>query len=189
MWRPCLDPFLTFYERVLGLWVFSFDESTEISARFHRKVLRKDFFTKITFRKNVLADFYDIQTMRDKPSHPLDPSSIGSRIRSRNKNERESLRYVYSFTPSIDMMAEVDSPKLVNITEAESSPPITRMEGSLQIRLVSVIGVEKVEGWREKYNIPSLVAIQIPGPFDIASDFLSDEIAVYEGFFELVLGI
>ena len=37
--------------------MFSFDESTEISARFHRKVLRKDFFTKITFRKNVHADF------------------------------------------------------------------------------------------------------------------------------------
>ena len=38
--------------------MFSFDESTEISARSHRKVLRKDFFTKITFRKNVHADFY-----------------------------------------------------------------------------------------------------------------------------------
>ena len=58
MWRPCLDPFLTLYERVLGLWVFSFDESTETSARFNRKVLREDFFTKITFRKSVHADFY-----------------------------------------------------------------------------------------------------------------------------------
>ena len=38
--------------------MFSFDESTEISARFHRKVLRKDFFAKITFRKNVHADLY-----------------------------------------------------------------------------------------------------------------------------------
>ena len=38
--------------------MFSFDESTEISARFHRKVLRKDFFTKITFRKNVHTDLY-----------------------------------------------------------------------------------------------------------------------------------
>ena len=56
-WRPCLDPFLTLYERVLGLRVFSFDESTEISARFHRKVLCKDFFTKNTFRKSVRADF------------------------------------------------------------------------------------------------------------------------------------
>ncbi|KAF3497713.1 hypothetical protein DY000_02053552 [Brassica cretica] len=57
-WRPCLDPFLTFYERVLGLWVFSFDESTETSERFHRKVLCEDFFTNITFRKSVHADFY-----------------------------------------------------------------------------------------------------------------------------------
>ena len=53
-----MDPFLTFYERVLGLWVFSFDESTVISARFHRKVLLKDLFTKITFRKSVHTDFY-----------------------------------------------------------------------------------------------------------------------------------
>ena len=57
-WRPCLDPFLTFYERVLGLWVFSFDELTETSARFHRKGLREDFFMKITFRKSVHADIY-----------------------------------------------------------------------------------------------------------------------------------
>ncbi|WZZ44945.1 hypothetical protein YC2023_041204 [Brassica napus] len=35
-----------------------FDESNDISARFHLKVLRKNFFTKITFRKNVHADFY-----------------------------------------------------------------------------------------------------------------------------------
>ena len=52
-----MDPFLTFYERVVGLWVFSFDES-EIRARFHRKVLRKDFFTMIIFRKNVHADLF-----------------------------------------------------------------------------------------------------------------------------------
>ena len=54
-----MDLFLTFYERVLGLWVFSFNESTEISARFHRKVLRKGLFTKITFLKSVHADFFD----------------------------------------------------------------------------------------------------------------------------------
>ena len=56
--RPCLDPVQMFYERVPRLWVFSFDGSAEISARFHRKVLRKGFFTKITFRKSVHADFY-----------------------------------------------------------------------------------------------------------------------------------
>ena len=48
-----------FYERVLGPWVFSFDESTEISGRFHRNILRKDFFTMITFRKSPHADFYE----------------------------------------------------------------------------------------------------------------------------------
>ena len=63
-----------FYERVLGLWVFSFDESTEISARFHRKVLRKDFFTKITFRKNVHADFYGLSDI-DFVVTDFDPNS------------------------------------------------------------------------------------------------------------------
>ena len=53
-----MDPFLTFYECVLELWVFSFDESTKNNARFHRKALRKDFFTEITLRKSVHADFY-----------------------------------------------------------------------------------------------------------------------------------
>ncbi|KAF3539677.1 hypothetical protein F2Q69_00023075 [Brassica cretica] len=37
MWRPCLDLYLTFHERVLGLLMFSFDESPEFSARFYRK--------------------------------------------------------------------------------------------------------------------------------------------------------
>ena len=38
--------------------MFSFDGSTEISARFLRKVPCNDFFTKNTFRKNVHAEFY-----------------------------------------------------------------------------------------------------------------------------------
>ncbi|KAF3544357.1 hypothetical protein DY000_02006448 [Brassica cretica] len=32
--------------------------SIEIRTRFYRKALRKDFFTKLTFRKKVHADFY-----------------------------------------------------------------------------------------------------------------------------------
>ncbi|KAF2552533.1 hypothetical protein F2Q68_00034654 [Brassica cretica] len=59
-----------FHERDLGIRVFSFDESTEISARFYRKFLRKDLFTKISFRKNAHADFYgDLQTLI--PSLPI----------------------------------------------------------------------------------------------------------------------
>ena len=34
--------------------------SIEISTRFYSNALRKDFFTKITFRKNVHADFYGL---------------------------------------------------------------------------------------------------------------------------------
>ena len=49
-----------FYECALGLWEFSFNGSTEISARFLLKDLCKYFFTKNTFRKDVHADFTDI---------------------------------------------------------------------------------------------------------------------------------
>ena len=37
-----------------------FSGSIEISTRFYSNALRKDFFTKITFRKNVHADFYGL---------------------------------------------------------------------------------------------------------------------------------
>ncbi|KAF2572365.1 hypothetical protein F2Q70_00003603 [Brassica cretica] len=118
--------------------------------------------------------------MSDEPSHPLDLSSIGSRVRSRKNNESEPLRSVDSSTPSLDLMVEVESPKSVDVTEAESSPLIPEMEGSLQIGSVLVIGVKVVEGWREKYSIPNHVAIRIPGPFNRASDFEADKIAVYK---------
>ena len=42
---------------VLGQSVFG---STEIRIRFYRKALHNDLFTKITFRKNVHADFYGL---------------------------------------------------------------------------------------------------------------------------------
>ena len=77
MWRPCLDPFLTFCERVLGEWVFIFDESTETSARFHRKVLREDFFTKITFCKSVHANFYGYLNVNFVVS-AFDPKKVSS---------------------------------------------------------------------------------------------------------------
>ena len=41
-----------------------FSGSIEIRTRFYRKVLRKDLFTKMSFRKNVHTDFYrDFQTL------------------------------------------------------------------------------------------------------------------------------
>ena len=69
--------FLCFFERVLGLPVFSFDGSTRISARFYRKVSRRDFFTKITFSTNVHADFYGhldvnfVVTVFDRNTFPM----------------------------------------------------------------------------------------------------------------------
>ena len=57
--------------------MFSFDESTEISAIFHRKVFRKNFFTKITFRKNVHTDFYGYLDVNFAVS-VFDPNNINN---------------------------------------------------------------------------------------------------------------
>lgn len=48
----------------------------------------------------------------------------------------------------------------------------------------SSIGVEEVEGWKQRYDLPDEVVIRVPDPADRVSDFEVDEIPVYEGFFE-----
>ena len=58
--------------------MFSFDESTEISARFYRKVFRKDLFTKITFRKIIHADFYGYSDVNFVVS-VFDPNSVSDK--------------------------------------------------------------------------------------------------------------
>ncbi|KAF3586477.1 hypothetical protein F2Q69_00027794 [Brassica cretica] len=50
-----------------------FRGSIEIRTRFYRKALRKDLFTKITFRKNVLADFYGLSDI-DSVVTDFDPN-------------------------------------------------------------------------------------------------------------------
>ena len=54
--------------------MFSFDESAEISARFYRQVFREDLFTKITFLKNVHADFYGYSSVNSVVT-VFDPNS------------------------------------------------------------------------------------------------------------------
>ena len=49
---------------------------------------------------------------------------------------------------------------------------------------LSIIRVERVANWREKYHLSNDVAIRIPGPIDRVLDFKVDEVPVYEGFFE-----
>ncbi|KAF3523088.1 hypothetical protein F2Q69_00048240 [Brassica cretica] len=49
-----------------------FSGSIEIRTRFYRKALRKDFFTKITFRKKVHADFYGLSDI-DSAVTDFDP--------------------------------------------------------------------------------------------------------------------
>ena len=56
---------------VLGKSVFG---STEIRIIFYRKALRKDFFTKITFRKNVHTDFYGLSDI-DSVVADFDPNN------------------------------------------------------------------------------------------------------------------
>ena len=51
-----------------------FSGSIEIRTRFYRKALRKDFFTKITFRKNGYADFYGLSDI-DSVVTDFDPNS------------------------------------------------------------------------------------------------------------------
>ena len=63
MWLPCLDLYLTFHERVLGLLVFIFDGSTEIGARFYRKVLRKISLRRFLFVKTFMLIFTDIRML------------------------------------------------------------------------------------------------------------------------------
>ena len=57
--------------------------------------------------------------MRDNTSHPLGSSSIGGRVRSRNNIETELPRSIDSSDPSLDLMAEVKSPRPFDVTEAE----------------------------------------------------------------------
>ena len=61
---------------VLGQSVFG---STEIRIRFYRKALRKDFFTKITFRKSVHADFYGLSDI-DSVVTNFDPNIYSSKV-------------------------------------------------------------------------------------------------------------
>ncbi|KAG2298686.1 hypothetical protein Bca52824_035158 [Brassica carinata] len=58
------------------------------------------------------------------------------------------------------------------------------MEKLPSVGLLSTIGVEEVESWRQRFSLSDEVAIRIPVPFDRVSDFEVDEVPVYEGFFK-----
>ena len=49
---------------------------------------------------------------------------------------------------------------------------------------LSIIRVEEVASWREKYQLSDDVDIRVMGPIDRVSDFDVDEVPVYEGFYE-----
>ncbi|KAF3514016.1 hypothetical protein F2Q69_00006304 [Brassica cretica] len=92
--------------------------------------------------------------MGDRSDRRLESSFVGSRVRSRNQIENEPPRSADSSDLSLDLTAEVESPRSAAVAEAEGSPSTVE------------------------------VVIRVPGPFDRVSDFRVDKVPVYEGFFE-----
>ena len=62
-----------------------FSGSIEIWTRFYCKALRKDIFTKITFRKNVYADFYGLLDI-DSVVTDFDPNIYSPMYETSNIN-------------------------------------------------------------------------------------------------------
>lgn len=76
---------------------------------------------------------------------------------------------------SLDLTAEVEAPSHV---VAEDAPPAVKASRLLPVGPLSIIGVEEVTNWREKYHISDDIVIRVPRPIDRVSDFDVDEIPV-----------
>ena len=75
---------------------------------------------------------------------------------------------------------EVENPSRTVRGVGSLSPEIDKF---LPVGPFSSIGVKEVASWRVKYHLPDDVIIRILGPVDRVSDFETDEVPVYEGFF------
>ncbi|KAL0696211.1 hypothetical protein Bca4012_063391 [Brassica carinata] len=78
--------------------------------------------------------------------------------------------------PSMDLLTEVESLRPAGLTEAEISRAVVGGEEFFKVGPISIIGVEEVDGWREKYRLSSDVIIRLPGHFYRVSDFGVDEV-------------
>ncbi|WZZ78350.1 hypothetical protein YC2023_098922 [Brassica napus] len=120
--------------------------------------------------------------MKSKPDLALDSSSIGGRVRSKKQKAgvgpSESMDISGS---SLDLTAEGEN---LSRVVAEPTSPAVEAYRFHPVGPLSIIRVERVANWREKYHLSNDVAIRIPGPIDRVLDFKVDEVPVYEGFFE-----
>ncbi|KAJ4889412.1 hypothetical protein Rs2_29160 [Raphanus sativus] len=87
----------------------------------------------------------------ETPSKTLDPSPVGSRVRSRTLDSMNSS----SLSPNPEVEAE--SPSLDDVENASSGD---EAEGSPLVGPVSRIGKRDVEEWRRKYDLPQDPAIR-----------------------------
>nr|VDD54574.1 unnamed protein product [Brassica oleracea] len=120
--------------------------------------------------------------MKSKPDLALDSSSIGGRVRSKKQKAgvgpSESMDFSGS---SLDLTAEGEN---LSRVVAEPTSPAVEAYRFHPVGPLSIIRVERVANWREKYHLSNDIAIRIPGPTDRVLDFKVDEVPVYEGFFE-----
>ena len=86
---------------------------------------------------------------------------------------------------SLDLTSEIEGLRRAAV---ESALPAAEAGRLSPVGPLSVIGVEDVVGWRDKYDIPDDVDIRVPGPIDRVLNFDVDEVPIYEGFFESGFG-
>lgn len=86
--------------------------------------------------------------MRGKSDLALDSSSIGSRVRSRNKARAYPPESIDSSDFSMDLTVEIESP---GHAVSEDAPPAVEVDGLPPVGPLSIIGVEEVANWRVSY--------------------------------------
>lgn len=119
--------------------------------------------------------------MKDKSDSALGSSSIGSRVRSKNKVGVELRESMDSSDLSLDLTSEIES---LNHAAIKGTSPAAEAERFPPVGPLSIIGAEELASWREKYQLSEDVVIRIPGPIDWVLDFDVEEVPVYKGFFE-----
>ncbi|WZZ88520.1 hypothetical protein YC2023_117099 [Brassica napus] len=85
-----------------------------------------------------------------------------------------------------DLTSEIES---LGHAIVDGAPPAAEAEILHLVGSLSIIRVEEVASWREKYQLSDDVDIRVMGPIDRVSDFDVDEVPVYEGFYESGSGV
>ncbi|KAF3582146.1 hypothetical protein DY000_02030816 [Brassica cretica] len=106
--------------------------------------------------------------MRGKSDPALGSSSIGGKVRLKNRVGVEPRESMDSSDLSLDLTSEIER---LSRAAVESATPTAEAGRLPLVGPLSVIGVEEVAGWREKYEISDDVDIRVLGPIDRVSDF------------------